>query len=178
MDELKPEVVASEKTGPNTAGTAPRRPLEMVRPVHKLTKLEKTVNALRAMLPIAQKVLPLLDGQIGTVVSNFIGPQATPRQVTQSLLPLQQELAQFEKQYVELSAQVTDQTEALGRLYEQLESLRKLVEETVESQQVLRAETERLRRNIKLVAIVGLFLLVVVSATGAALFVHISRGAR
>src|SRR5271157_1630168 len=121
MEELRPEGVATEETKAEEATTKPRGPFEIVRPVRRPSTLDKTVGVLRTILPIAQKLLPLLDGQIGTVVSNLIGPQAAPRQFAQTMLPLQEGLAQLEKQHIELRAQVAGQGAALKQIDEQIE---------------------------------------------------------
>ncbi len=43
------------------------------------TTIQKTLNALKSALPFVQRILPLLDGNIGTAVSNLLSQQsATP----------------------------------------------------------------------------------------------------
>ncbi len=175
MEELKPEGVATEEPGPVDAGRTTRRPLEIVRPVQRKSTLEKTVGVLRTILPLAQKVLPLIDGQIGTVVSNLIGPQTAPRQVAQTLLPLQEGLAQLEKQHVELRAQVAGQNAALKQIDEQIETVRSLTEETAKEQRNMAENVEKMRRRVNTVAIVGLVLLGAVVALNVVLYVHIRQ---
>lgn len=175
MEELSSVGVASEEPKTESAGTASNKPLEITRPVHRLTRLEKTVGVLRMILPIAQKCLPLLDGQIGTAVSNLIGPQSSPRQVANALLPLQQGLAQLEKQHIELRAQVSGQNAALNQIQEQLEAVKNLAEETAEQQRILTERLEKLGRKVNVVAIAGPVLLAAVVALNVVLFVHIRR---
>ncbi len=175
MEELKPEGGATEEPKPAEAGATSRSPLHIVRPGQPPTKLNKTVGVLRTMLPLALKILPLLDGQIGTVVSNLIGPQATPRQAAHTLLPLQEGLAQLEKQHIELRAQVAEQSTALKQIDEQLETLRNLTEETAEVQRNLSASLKKMRRKVNMIAIAGLVLLAAVVALNVVLIVHIRR---
>ncbi|MGP8253719.1 MAG: hypothetical protein ACLQHF_16945 [Terracidiphilus sp.] len=175
MEELRPVGVAIEKPKPENAGTTPRRPVQIVRPVEQPSTLEKTVGVLRTILPLAQKFLPLIDGQIGTVVSNLIGPQTSPRQVAQTVLPLQEGLAQLEKQHVELRTQVAGQSAALKLMDEQLETVMRLAEEAAEEQRNLTASLEKMRRKVNLVAIAGLVLLAAVATLNVVLFVHIRR---
>jgi hypothetical protein len=175
MEELKPEEVESEEVKSEDAGTAPPRRLQMVRPVQKLSRLEKTAGLLRTILPLAQKFLPLIDGQIGTVVSNLIGPQTNPRQVAQTLLPLQEGLAQLEKQHVELRAQVAGQNAALKQIDEQVETLRSLTEETAKEQRNLAEGVEKMRRKVNIAAIAVLVLLLAVMTLNVVLFVHIRQ---
>lgn len=175
MEELRPEGVATGEPKPNDAGTAPRRPLEIVRPGQHPSTLEKTVGVLKTILPLAQKFLPLIDGQIGTVVSNLIGPQATPRQVAQTLLPLQQGLAQLEKRHVELRSQVAGQNAALKQIDEQLETVRELTSEAAIEQRNLADSLEKLGRRVNLILIAGLVLLAAVVTLNVVLFVHMQR---
>jgi hypothetical protein len=175
MEELKPEGGATEELRPAEAGATSRSPLHIVRPIQPTTKLNKAVGALRTMLPLALKILPLLDGQIGTVVSNLIGPQATPRQAAHTLLPLQEGLAQLEKQHIELRTQVAEQSAVLKQIDEQLETVRDLTAETAEVQRNLTASLEKMRRKVNVVAIVGFVLLATVVALNVVLIVHIRR---
>ena len=36
--------------------------------------VQRVINAVRSSLPFIQRILPLLDGNVGTVVSNFMTP--------------------------------------------------------------------------------------------------------
>lgn len=173
MEELRPEGVATEEPKIAPAGTKPRGPVEIVRPAHRPSTMEKTVGVLRTILPLAQRFLPLIDGQIGTVVSNLIGPQASPRQIAQTVLPLQEGLAQLERQHIELRAQMAGQTAALKEISERIGTVRKLMEETAEEQQNLTDSLKRLRRKVNAAAVAGLVLLAAVVTLNVALFVHI-----
>ena len=175
MVEPEAEGDVNGKPRPVEARTEPRGPTEILRPGHHLSAFEKTMGVLRAILPIAQKVLPLIDGQIGTVVSNFLGPQASPRQVAQTLLQLQEGLAQLERQHMELRAAVAGQSGAFKLIDEQLETIRKLTEETAERQRSLAEGLERMRRKVNVAEIAGLILLAAVVALNVVLFVQMRR---
>jgi hypothetical protein len=163
------------KARPAEARTEPRGSGEILRPGQHLSAFEKTMGVLRTILPIAQKVLPLIDGQIGTVVSNFLGPQASPRQVAQTLLQLQEGLAQLEKQHMELRAAVAGQIGAFKQIDERLEAVRKLTEETAERQRKLAESLEKTRRKVNVAEIAGLVLLTAVVALNVVLFVQMRR---
>ena len=174
MEELKPDVAGTEEPKPAGSKAEPRGPIHIVPPPRR-SALEKTVGVLRAILPVAQKVLPLIDGQIGTAVSNLIGPQVSPRQVTQTLLPLQEGLAQLEKRHIELRAQLGGQDAALRQLEEQLNSVRKLAEETAEKQSKLAEGLGKMSRWVKVLAIIGFVLLAAVAVMNAVFFVHLRQ---
>jgi hypothetical protein len=163
------------KPRPAEARPEPQGQAEILRPGHHLSAFEKTMGVLRTILPIAQKVLPLIDGQIGTVVSNFLGPQASPRQVAQTLLPLQEGLAQLEKQHMELRAVVAGQSAAFKQIDEQLETVKKLVVETSQGQRKLAEGLEKMRRKVNTAEIAGLVLLAVMVALNVVLFVQFRR---
>jgi hypothetical protein len=175
MEELKPEGGATEAPKPAEAGATSRSPLHIVRPVQPATKLDKTVGVLRTMLPLALKILPLLDGQIGTVVSNLIGPQTAPRQDARTLLPLQDGLVQLEKQHNELRTQVAEQGAVLKHIDEQLEAVRNLTAEAAEAHQNLTAGLKKMRRNMFIVAIGGFVLLTAVITLNVVFWIHLRR---
>lgn len=175
MEELRPEQVATEEPKAEGAGGGPRGPVEIVRPGQRASTGQKTVGVLKAILPLAMKILPLLDGQYGTVVSNLVGVQTTPRHVAQTVLPLQEGIAQLEKQHIELRAQVAGQTTALKQIDEQIESVRKLTVQTAEEQQNLTARMEGMNRKMNVVALVGLVVLAALIAVNVVVYVHIRR---
>ncbi len=43
------------------------------------TGVQRTISAIRAALPWVQKILPLLDGNIGSAVSNMLAPHHHPQ---------------------------------------------------------------------------------------------------
>ena len=148
---------------------------QIVRPVPHVSGLAKTIGVLRTMLPLAQKVLPLIDGRIGTVVSNLIAPHMSPSQGLQTLLPLQQSLAKLEKQQMELRALVVGQNAALEQIDLQLEAVRKLTEEIGERQRSLAAGLEKMSREVNLIAVAGLVLLAVLLTLNVVILVHVRR---
>jgi hypothetical protein len=175
VQELKQGEVVSEGVKQEDAGKRPRGQEEMVHAPHQPTRLEKILGVVRAALPIAQRVLPLIDGQIGTVVSSLIGPQVSPRQVAQTLLPLQAGLAELEKQQLGLRTQVAGQNVALKQIDEQLEAVKKLAVEAAEEQQRQAESLKKMARKVNGIAIAGLILLGAMVALNVVLFVQIRR---
>ena len=175
MEEPRPEGAATKEPKPENAGRTPRSPGQVLRPAQQTSRMEKTVSVLRTILPHALKFLPLLDGQVGTVVSNLIGPQSSPRQVAQTLSPLQEGLAQLEEQHMQLRTQIAGQGAALKQIDEQLDTVRKLAEKTAEEQRNLTASLDKVRRRVNGVAIAAVLLLAVLVAVGVVVFVRIQR---
>ena len=48
-------------------------------PSDESSGLQRAMNAFRMALPIVQRLLPLLDGNIGTAVANLLLPRPAPR---------------------------------------------------------------------------------------------------
>ncbi len=174
MEELRPAGVVEERHGAGTA-RGNSRPAGMVPARHPLTTLEKLMSVVRAALPIAHKMLPLLDGQVGTAVSNLLGPSVLSRQAAQTLGPLQEGLAQLEQQHLELRLQMAGQGEALRQIDEQLGVVQKLAEETAEEQRNLAETIEKMRRKVNFVAIAGTILVVAALALNVFLAIQVRR---
>jgi len=172
MEELRPAGVVEE--GAETAG-ANAHLAQIVPAPHHSSTLDKLMGVVRTALPIAQKVLPLIDGQVATVVSNLLGPPVSSRQAAQSLRPLQEGLEQLEQQHLELRSRVAGQGEMLKQIDEQLEAVRTLAQETAEEQQNLAEATEKMRRKVNFVAIAGLVLVAVALALNVFLVVQVRR---
>jgi hypothetical protein len=175
MEERISDATAKEdpKTAEGKSGLGERA--QIARPAPHGSALGKTMGILRTILPIAQKVLPLIDGQIGTVVSNLIASQASPREVAKTLLPLEDGLAQLKKQHIELRTHVAGQSAALKQIGEQIEVVRKLTEEATEKQRNLAKGLEKIRRRVNAVALAGLVSLVVLVTLNVVVLVHLRR---
>ena len=64
------------------------------------------MNALRVVLPIVQRILPLLDGNIATAVSNILTPHPAPPSSPSQPAPIEDRLAELQTQHRDLRDQV------------------------------------------------------------------------
>jgi hypothetical protein len=101
--------------------------------------IQRTISAIRAALPWVQRILPLLDGNIGTAVSNMMGPHHRPSPPAQpvNLAPIHDSLAELQSQQLELRDQVVEQNSSLKRVEDQLEMVREATDRNTLEQQEL-----------------------------------------
>jgi hypothetical protein len=149
------------------------------------TGVQRVVNAVRATLPFIQRILPLLDGNIGTAVSNFMAPSpfsATPpshRPAPQpppvNLAPLEEGISSLQTQQHELRTQIADQNTSLKRVEDQLEMVREATDRNTLEQQELLEDLKSIGNKVNIFAMVALLLLVVSVMVNVILYLHIKR---
>jgi len=137
------------------------------------------LNVLRGALPFVQRILPLLDGNIGTAVSNILAPhphphpQPPPPQV--NLEPLEDGLAELRTQHRDLRNQIVEQNSSLKRVEDQLEMVREATDRNTLEQQELLEDLKAVGKKINRFAWLALALLAVSIALNVVLYLHIKR---
>lgn len=139
--------------------------------------LERALAGIRAALPLVQKVLPILDGQFLTALSNLLGPHPTTPPPA-DLSPLEAGLADLRLRHIELFSKVGEQNTALKRVVERLEKVQDAAERNAQEQQDLKDEIKAVGRKANAVAIAALALLAVSLAVNVFLFLHFAHAAR
>ncbi len=129
-------------------------------------------------MPIVHKILPLLDGNIGTAVANLIAPrthvqQAVPPKV--DLAPLEEGLTKLQTQHLNLREQVVEQNTALKRVEDQLEHVREATDRNTLEQQELIEDLKAFSGKVKVIAVVGIGLLAVGFLLELMMFFHLQR---
>jgi hypothetical protein len=139
--------------------------------------MQRAVGALRAALPFVQRILPLLDGNIGTAVSNILTPHhhAPPPPPPVNLPPIENGLAELQTQHVELRNQMTEQNSSLKRVEDQLEMVREATDRNTLEQQELVEDLKGVGNKVNLFAFIALGLLAVSVAINVILYLHIVR---
>lgn len=139
--------------------------------------IQRALNAIRSAMPFVQRVLPLLDGNIGTAVSNFMTPHqhAHPQQTQVSLAPLEEGLSQLQSRHRELHDQVSEQNTSLKRVEDQLEMVREATDRNTLEQQELIEDLKGVANKVNLFALVALSLLGVSVLVNVILYLHIRR---
>jgi hypothetical protein len=153
------------------ANSAPAAPAEPP------SGLQRAVGALRWALPLAQRILPLLDGNIATTVSNILNPRppAPPPAAPVDLAPIENGLAELKTQQRDLRDQFVEQNTSLKRVEDQLEMVREATDRNTLEQQELLEDLKTVGNKVNLVAILALGLLVVSIALNVVMFLHIQR---
>jgi septation ring formation regulator EzrA len=136
--------------------------------------LQKAAGALRAALPFVQRILPLLDGNIGTAVSNIMSPyQMAPPAPPVNLEPIEEDLAELKAQHRDLRNRILEQKSALKRVEDQLETVREAADRNSQEQQEMLDDLKAVRKKINTFALLALALLVVSVALNVILYLHI-----
>jgi len=169
---------------PNRGNAAPAPGRALVNqagtPARQRTGLERAVNALRAALPLVQRLLPLLDGNIGTAFSNILNPPQKPAPALEpappvNLAPIEHGLAELRKQHGELRDHFLEQNSSLKRVEDQLEMVREATDRNTLEQQELLEDLKAVGSKVNLVALIAIGLLAFSTLINLLLYLHIQR---
>ena len=138
------------------------------------SSLQRAVNGVRAAWPFVQKILPLLDGQVITAVTNLLTPHHPPAAQV-NLTPLENSLTDLRTRHGELSEQLTVQNTSLKRVEDRLEMVREATDRNTLEQQELLTDLKSVGRKVNVIAVLALLLLAGSIAVNVLLFLHIRR---
>ena len=139
--------------------------------------LQWAANALKLALPFVHKLLPVLDGNIGTAVSNVLTqhPQPHPPPPPVNLEPLEDGLAELQTQHRDLRNQIVEQNTSLKRVEDQLEMVREATDRNTLEQQELLEDLKTVGTKVTTFAFFALALLAVSILVNVILYLHIRR---
>jgi len=129
----------------------------------------------RAAMPLVQRILPLLDGNVGTAVSNLMAPQQQGTQHSQpvNLVPIETGLDKLQLQQRELRDQVVEQNESLKKVEDQLHQVREATDRNTLEQQELLQDLKAVGTRVNIFAYVALALLGLSVALNVLLFLQL-----
>ena len=138
---------------------------------------QRAMNLFRTVMPIVQRLLPLLEGNVLTAISNVMTPrpQAPPPAPKVDLAPLETSLAELQTEHRGLREQVTEQNASLKRVEDQLEMVREATDRNTLEQQELLEDLKTFSGRVKVVAVIGISMLVIGVVLNLILFLHIQR---
>ena len=171
-----PQPAAQDDSRRLRTAPPPERALARTAPAgRRPSNLERTVGVLRAAIPFVQRILPLLDGNIGTAVSNVLAPHQhmPPPPPPVNLEPIEDDLAALHEQQRDLRNRVTEQHASLKRVEDRLEKVREAAESAAFEQQALVDDLKAVRRKVNWFALIALILLVASVALNVILYLHI-----
>ena len=167
-------VLAAPPPGRPLANQAAEPPIEVP------SGVQRAISALRAALPYVQRILPLLDGNIGTAVSNILAPrhhapqqQLPPPPV--NLAPIEDGLAELQSEHRELRERVVEQNSSLKRVEDQLEMVREATDRNTLEQQELLEDLKSVGNKVNAFALFALALLAASILINVILYLHIRR---
>jgi hypothetical protein len=139
------------------------------------SRLERTVSVVRAAIPFVQRILPLLDGNIGTAVSNILAPHQhmPPPPPPVNLESIEDDLAALQEQYRDLRNRILEQHASMKRVDDQLEKVRETAETTAFEQHELVDDLKAVRKKVNRFALIAMAVLVVSLAVNVVLYLHI-----
>ena len=141
--------------------------------------IDRAMGVLRMAIPFVQRLLPLLDGNIGSAVSNLLTqhphPQPAPSHPPVDLEPIENGLADLRSQHRELRIQVGEQNTSLKRVEDQLEMVREATDRNTLEQQELIEDLKTVGNKVNVFALFALGLLAVSIFINVILYLHIRR---
>jgi hypothetical protein len=133
----------------------------------KPSGLQRAIGVVRSTIPVVQRLLPILDGNIATAVGALLAPHAHPAPQTQvqpvqvNLEPIERSLAEVRDSHRELRSQVQEHVTALKRVEDHLEQVREATDRNTLEQEELFENLRSTGNRIRTFAILGALLLAV-----------------
>jgi hypothetical protein len=138
---------------------------------------QRAMNLFRTVMPIVQRLLPLLEGNVLTAISNVMTPrpQAPQPAPKVDLAPLESSLAELQTEHRGLRDQVTEQNASLKRVEDQLDMVREATDRNTLEQQELLEDLKAFSSRVKVIAVIGIGMLAIGIVLNLILFLHIQR---
>lgn len=172
---------SSRPQAPSAEGAVPRSPGANLanaqapsQPGSRFSGVMRAVGAVRAALPLVQRVLPMLEGNFATAVSNVLAPIPKPAPPV-DLGPIAEGIAELQLQQLELRDQVAEQHTTLKRVEDQLQGVREATDRNTLEQQELMQDLKSVGTKVNVVAVIALILLLTSVALNVFLFLRIEN---
>ncbi len=137
--------------------------------------LQRAFSALRTAAPFAQRLLPLLDGNIVGAVSNILGPHPPKPAPAVNLAPVESGLADLDTRQRDLRAQLMEQHASLQRIEDELEKLREATERNTLEQRELKEGLRKLGARVNGLALIALVLVAISVVLDVLVNLHLGR---
>ncbi len=140
----------------------------------ELSGLLRTIRAFRSALPLVQRLLPLLDGNVVAAITNVLAPrpQAAPAQKPVDMAPMESSLAELKAQHQELRNRVQEQGTSMQRITDQMERVRELTDRNSDELEELVEELKAAGKKMNIVAFLAFALLAASIALNVVLYLQ------
>lgn len=163
---LRPVAVAAARP----QAKPPLRPAAPAQP----SGFQRVLDMARVVMPLAQKLLPLLEGNVASAVSNVLAPRSQTSHPV-SLAPIEDSLVKIRLDHREMRDQLAEQNSSLQRVADQLEKVKEATDRNTLEQQELMDNLHRMRKKVVIYAWIGLGLLAAAIAANVIVFLRIQR---
>ena len=149
-------------------------PLPIPAPQHSAGTHRK-LDMFKTALVIAQKMMPLLDGNVVTTVSNLLAPRVVAPASAKELATIESGLKTLNDSHRGLSDRVAEQNSAVKSLADRLDLVKEATDRNTLEQQEMVADARALRKKMALFAWAGMALLVASVAMNLILLLRMMR---
>jgi hypothetical protein len=164
---LRPASASEEHALAKAAPPAPHR--------EQPSGFDRAMGAIRVVLPVIQKILPLLDGNIASAVANILAPRPQASQSAADGARMENALAKLQAEQRELRDQVGEQSTSIKQVAEQLELVKEAADRNTQEQRELMEDLRSVRKKVLLFAWIGLGILAISLLVNVILYLHIER---
>jgi hypothetical protein len=162
-------------TPPGRALSTAPAPAPQTQTAEDNSTMQRAMNILKQAAPFVARLLPLIDGNVTTAVSNLLSPRPHPQSVSVDLTPVHNQLSEMQVQQNDLRTSVQEQTTSIKRVEDQLELVREATDRNTLEQQEFIEDLKAVSHKVSLIA-VGLSILLVLSVVvNLILYVYIRR---
>ncbi len=134
---------------------------------------QRTASAIRTLLPLVQKVLPLLDGNVASVAANLLAPRLQGPSV--DIHPIEVELAKLRTGLADLQDKNTEHDAAFKRIGQDMELVKDALERTSFEQKEMAQEVSRLRTRMTVFSVIGVGLLIACLAIDVVMLLRVQQ---
>jgi hypothetical protein len=136
--------------------------------------LERTMGAVRMLIPLLGKVLPLLDGNVAAVAASLLLPRLQAQTV--DTYPLESALMKVRAELATLQDKTAEYATAFKRIDGQLESMKDAIDRSGAEQRETAENVRKIQGRVLVFSVVGLGLVAISIGVNVALFLYV-RGA-
>lgn len=137
------------------------------------SNVQRAMGVVRTVLPVVQRLLPLLDGNIASVVANMLG--STAMRASAELGPLESAVSRLRAENTVLRDKIDDQHVELRRIGDELQSVKDAAEGQTQELKEMRDSLDSLQMRVTVVEWVGLGLLALSIAANVFLFLRVEN---